>query len=117
MPTQFPVQFGWSFLQEKIIIVKINKEILGSIYLALRVIVLRHLKILERCTKVVAYVLRLCAGRVIEFLLPGTVAKFINKCSLLLLQLNNVFSAGTMAETCTNAHCQHFSPACTKPML
>ncbi len=61
--------------------------------------------------------LRLCAGGVLEFLLPGTVAKFIIKSSLLLLSLNKDFSARTMAEICTNAHCSHFSPACTKPML
>jgi hypothetical protein len=35
----------------------------------------------------------------------GTVAKFINKSSLLLLLLNRVTSDGTMAETCTNADC------------
>ncbi len=35
----------------------------------------------------------------------GTVAKFINKSSLLLLLLNRIPSAGTTAETCTNADC------------
>ena len=35
----------------------------------------------------------------------GTVAKFINKSSLLLLLLTRVTSNGTIAETCTNADC------------
>ncbi len=35
----------------------------------------------------------------------GTVAKFINKSSLLLLSLNRVTSDGTMAETFTNVDC------------
>jgi hypothetical protein len=33
-----------------------------------------------------------------------TVAKFIAKSSLFILSLNRVFSAGTTAESCTNAH-------------
>jgi len=43
-------------------------------------------------------VLRLAAGGEIEFLLPGTVAKFINKSSLFILSLNREFSAGTTAQ-------------------
>jgi hypothetical protein len=45
-----------------------------------------------------AYVLRLAAGGEIEFLLTGTVAKFIIKSSLFILLLNRVFSAGTTAQ-------------------
>ncbi len=41
----------------------------------------------------------------IEFLSARTVAKFIIKSSLLLLSLNKDFSARTIAETFTNAHC------------
>ena len=48
---------------------------------------------------------QLCAGGILEFRLLGTVAKFINKSSLLLLLLNRVTSDGTIAETCTNADC------------
>lgn len=55
--------------------------------------------------KMSAYVLRLAAVGEMEFLLPGTVAKFIIKSSLLLLSFNKVFSARTTAETCTTAHC------------
>ncbi len=35
----------------------------------------------------------------------GTVAKFINKCALLLLLLNRITSDETTAETCTHADC------------
>jgi len=52
----------------------------------------------EMSVKVAAYVLRLAAGGEIEFRLPGTVAKFINKSSLFILSLNRVFSAGTTAQ-------------------
>jgi len=38
-----------------------------------------------------ANVLRLAAGGEIEFLLHGTVTKFINKSSLFILSLNKVF--------------------------
>ena len=51
------------------------------------------------------------------FCLPVTVAKFIIKSSLLLLSLNKVRSAGTVAETCTVADCYHVCPACTKPIV
>lgn len=43
------------------------------------------------------------AGNSIPF--AGTVAKFINNFSLLLLLFNGVTSDGTIAETCTNADC------------
>jgi len=42
--------------------------------------------------------LRLAAGGEIEFLLPGTVAKFIIKSSLIIPSLNRVSSAGTAAQ-------------------
>jgi len=58
-----------------------------------------------RLLKVAANGRRLGAGGELEFLLPGTVAKFITKSSLLLLPLNKVFSAGTAAERYTTAHC------------
>ncbi len=47
----------------------------------------------------------------------GTVAKFINKSSLLLLWLNRVTSDRNMAETRTNADCMHVCPACAKLLV
>jgi len=48
----------------------------------------------KRChEKITANVLRLAAGGEIEFLLPGTVAKFIIESSLFILSLNRVSSA------------------------
>ena len=55
---------------------------------------------------------RIYAGLELEFILPGTVAKFIIKSSLLSLSLNKVFSAWTAAERCTTAHYYHFSQTC-----
>lgn len=54
----------------------------------------------KRSLGIDANVLRLAAGGEIEFLLPGTVAKFINISSLFILSLNRVFSAGTTAQQC-----------------
>jgi hypothetical protein len=48
--------------------------------------------------RIAAYVLRLAAGGDIEFLLSGTVAKFINKSSSFILSLNRDFSDGTTAQ-------------------
>jgi len=42
---------------------------------------------------ITAYVLRLCAGGILEFLLPGTFAKFIIKSSLFALSLDKGFPA------------------------
>ena len=62
--------------------------------------------------------LRLAAGGEIEFLLPGTVAKFIIKCSLFILSLDRVSSARKpLLNNVTKAHCYSFSPTCCKPML
>jgi hypothetical protein len=49
---------------------------------------------------------RIYAGREIEFRLLVTVAKFIIKSSLLLHYRSiKSFQPGTIAETCTTAHC------------
>ena len=45
------------------------------------------------------------AGMDLEFRLPGTVAEFIVKSSLLLILFNKVLSARTTAESFTTAHC------------
>jgi hypothetical protein len=47
----------------------------------------------------------------------GTVAKFINNCSLLLLLFNRVTSDETMAEISTDADCYQVSPACAKLLV
>jgi len=48
--------------------------------------------------------LRLAAGGEIAFLSARTVAKYIIKCSLFILSLNSVFSAGTAAKNEQKAH-------------
>lgn len=59
-----------------------------------------------------AYVLRLAAVGEMEFLLPGTVAKFIIKCSLFIPWLNRIFLTITILKIFTEAYSYHVCQPC-----
>jgi hypothetical protein len=64
-----------------------------------------------------AYGLRLATGGEIEFLLAGTLAKFINKKFIVYsIAQQSFFSPELLFKDFTNAHCYSFNLTCSKLM-